>query len=267
MKYTYSELSKEAGIRDALKVLLTGRTPLFHGTSKPIAKQIMSSGLVPGGSPGITQALSPELARLESGLSFLTRSPANARSYAQQQAALETVKSVRGSPTVSKALEGLELVLPKESLDLHLARAIMPFHRGKVLKASVPRSFLQQNQAFGLEAAGPNMGPIRNLLKEHPILEQGVGLPFISDVPVKGGLPPQYIKGSPSYQGITVPELKQHFQSAVADPKALGKDTARALLGVSHRPSTILEGADAAKKSLKPSLGPEDIDLSKSFLT
>lgn len=40
-------IDKTAGLRDAIRVALTGRVPLRHGTSANIGKKIMQDGIVP----------------------------------------------------------------------------------------------------------------------------------------------------------------------------------------------------------------------------
>lgn len=99
-------LQKEAGIRDALQVALTGRVPLRHGTSAARAARILETGLQPGASHGVSQAVDalrdatghavgPGLVQLQEGLAFLTRHPAEAQMYGRQQAALERAPDVR----------------------------------------------------------------------------------------------------------------------------------------------------------------------------
>lgn len=101
-------LQKEAGIRDALQVALTGRVPLRHGTSAARAARILETGLQPGASHGVSQAVDalrdatghavgPGLGQLQEGLAFLTRHPAEAQMYGRQQSALEKAPAVRAS--------------------------------------------------------------------------------------------------------------------------------------------------------------------------
>lgn len=86
-------LTKIAGVRDALRTALTGRVPLRHGTSAGRAAAIRSKGLLPDAAPGVSGAVSQQLADAQQGLAFTTRAPNTAKTYARQQQGLEAFEA------------------------------------------------------------------------------------------------------------------------------------------------------------------------------
>ena len=112
-------VDKEAGLRAGLRTLLTGRVPLYHGTSTSRARGIVSSSLKPQGKPGISKRLSDVLEtsmgkgfhEAEKGTAFTTRSKPLATVYAKQQAGLERLDAIKGR--VGKFVEAAEKYAPK----------------------------------------------------------------------------------------------------------------------------------------------------------
>lgn len=173
-------LEKNAGLRDALSVALTGRVPLRHGTSVARAGEILEKGLVPHAAKGVSEQISG-LTPLQENLTFLTRSPANAKMYGAQQAALEHAPALRekatgqynavmekvrplahwflpDKPGAQKALNQLydvaDRVLPAMP-DLAFARHGMQrglTPAGRVLEARVPRAALRAAETTSPEA-------------------------------------------------------------------------------------------------------------------
>ena len=271
-------LTKEAGLRDALRVALTGRVPLRHGTSASRAGSILEKGLQPGAASGISGALddmqrrtgmlqegTPGLEDLQQGLTFATRDKATAKRYGGQQQALEDVPQIREQMQsgIGK-LQGLaDKYLPNNrgAKDLlgqaarfgeqapagQLAQLMAPHTKGQILDLDVPRSFIRGQETHSPEATrmvGGIQQTWKALGKDLPagIAENAAGLPFMRDAVIKGAVPPQYIKGSPHYQGVGMQELKEHASNVVKDPREYMKDIGRALTGISHRPTKITGG-------------------------
>lgn len=247
-----------AGFRDAMRVALTGRVPLRHGTSPSRAAGILERGLQPGALPGVSAEI-PGLDDVQKGLAFLTRNKGNANNYASQQAGLEQVPRMReeAAQQLHKFRERVaplvERFAPQHSerltaaLDtvggmaqgapaLHVARvAKLP---GQTLEARVPRQLVRAQEAQSPEA-GKVLETLRSADMPEGTARALAGTPFMGDVIMKGGLDPKYIKGSPAYQGVTLPELRDHAKSVFADPGEYVKDIGRAFTGVSHRPGAI----------------------------
>lgn len=261
----FDELEKDAGLREGLKTLLTGRVPLYHGTSVGRARKIVKRGLKPQGASGISKrisnALALDLPEAEKGLAFTTRSKDVANRYALQQAGLERVDAAKGM--VGKFLDKFSKHAPSSTtnylnkankalrteneissmVDTALARQLgrLPGKK-KLVRMDVPRAKLKSVEGIGQELhKNPNLVLQREALKaKHPKAEQLTALPFIHDVPIKGGVGSEYIRGSKDYKRVSLDELKQHFRNVAQDPKEFGKDVLRSTLGVSHRPGTLL---------------------------
>jgi len=93
--FTDTDEEKTATIASKLKTLITGRSPLYHGTSPERAKQIVEEGLRPDLTGGITEVVGEHLQDLNKGLTFFERTgargagKASAMNYAGQQRALD----------------------------------------------------------------------------------------------------------------------------------------------------------------------------------
>ena len=250
------ELEKIAGIREAIVTALTGRVPLFHGTSKSVARKAVTKGLLPQGSKGVSSYI-PGLKKLEKGLSFTTRSPKEAKRYAAQQVGLERAEALsRMLPSglkkeIKKALPSAEMA---QVAKVRAAKGLASLPGGKrVVRASVPRKVLKGVEGNVPEVAGPLLGQMRKGMqiaqyqggakgRAARAAEGIAALPFLSVVTAKGGIPAKYIKG-PKFQGVGRKEIIQHLKDVRADPKEFAKDVGRSLFNISHRPSTILRNA------------------------
>lgn len=218
----FDEIEKIGGIRSGLKTLLTGRVPLFHGTTAERAAQIAEKGLIPHGSPGVTQ-LFPELAAKERNLAFTTLSKGGARMYAGQQAGMDGLKHMHGT-------------------------------LGSIVRADVPRDFLKEHATLGQELPWALEWTRKNRVVSRPKRKlQELKKAFLTsfDVPVQGGIPPKYIRG-PFYSPVTINEIKQHIKNTISDPVGVGKDVLRSTLGVAHRPSTLLKNPSIPSGTTPP---------------
>jgi len=246
------ELTKSAGIRDALHVALTGRVPLRHGTSSSIAKLIKEEGLQPGASKGISELVPDSgLAKAQEGMAFLTRSKPKAKSYAAQQAGIDAKPKV--TQFIDKYMPESVSSAWNDMPEINQARFssyAAPFDRS-VVEARIPREYINKAETMPVEPGRALSAIKRQLPNAHSAMGKAVALPFMSDVVLKGGVPTKYIKGAPDYSKVTLPELKQHFQSIKADPKGYVKDVGRALTGISHRPSKILKGPLRRRNALR----------------
>jgi hypothetical protein len=269
------ELEKIAGLREAARVALTGRVPLYHGTRKALQQGILREGVMPQAAEGVSTMLG--LSEPEKGLAFLTRSLPEAKQYAAQAVGVDRFNKLKTllSPKLKALAERFGVKVPEEvqaslkdpeakkylgGLSLKVSRPLSVLPGGKrVVRANVPRAVVKS-----MEGPVPELihGPVAQQLEElNPILkavpepygkyvrkipslaQHSLAFGFGSTVPIRGGVPAKFIKGSPLYQGVTIPELKQHVRSVVADPKEFVKDVARSLTGFSHTPGTMLAKA------------------------
>ena len=261
----WEELEKIAGVRDALRLVATGKVPLRHGTTKATAKKIKELGLRPQGTSGISELVGIPGER---GTAFTTRSKAKAGNYAMQSEGLRRAKRLREMlPTSVKdriresgLLEGLEEGAAAQGsnisganlLELQAARALASFPGGRVVNARVPWRELRGIETSGTELHAPTALQLRETLRGvSPQLEKLPAMAFASDVPVQGGLSASRIVGSPHYQRSSLQSLREHLRNVRAEPRAFGKEVARAATGFSHRPSTLLNQSPA---SLRPRL-------------
>jgi len=235
--------------------------PLFHGTSAGRAKRILEEGLRPQGSKGISDVMG--LAGPEAGLAFTTLSPSNAANYAMQQVGLErapvlqrllgrlgVVAKKTTLPIPEKLRSGIQNVThsiagmtPSETRPLAPVLGSLPGGK-RVLRMDVPRTSIRE--AVAPELHQPIMRRLRQTLRsKHPLLEQVAATSFMHDVPVAGGVPAAYVRGSPHYQGVSLQELREHGRQILTNPVEVGRDVLRSTLGVSHRPGTLLKQAPA----------------------
>jgi hypothetical protein len=130
-------------------------------------------------------------------------------------------------------------------------RAALPSRNREVLEARVPWNELRRRKGIGAELHGGPMTNQRAILKNlDPRLESIPAMNFMTDVPVRGGLPSKFIKGSPNYQRTSVQSLRDHAREVKKDPKGFGKEVLRALTGVEHRPSTLLRQDPFGRRKL-----------------
>jgi hypothetical protein len=252
----WDEIEKIAGLRDAVRLALTGKVPLRHGTSKAIAKKIRESGLKPQGSKGISDLMKVPG---EAGIAFTTRSPQEAAAYAVQQAGLERGGRLRAAipESLKKRFRETDyykrrkqtlgfMGSPMSAGDLvqkETAGLLGKLPGGKeVVEARVPWQELRKIEAPGSELHAPVVSNIRAVLRGvgGPSAEKVMTIPFLKHVPVQGGLPASRIVGSPDYQRTTLQSLREHAAGVRQDPRGFGKELLRTLTDVSHRPSTLL---------------------------
>lgn len=261
-------VDKEAGLREGLRTLLTGRVPLYHGTSTGRARSIVRQGLKPQGKAGISKRLSDALSstgsgfhEAEKGLAFTTRGKTVAKSYAKQQAGLERVDAVKGR--VGKYVAAAEKHAPKRvqeyikrgrktlsdtpaigfAADRMAANALGSIPgRKRLVRMDIPRTRVKAIEGIGQEIhKNPALLEQRRALRARgPKWEQIPAANFIQDVPIKGGVGREFIRGSKEYKKVGLGELKEHGRQILKHPREVGKDVLRSTLGVSHRPSTLL---------------------------
>ena len=251
----WDELEKIAGVREALRLLLTGKSSVRHGTTKTIAKKILEEGLQPQGTPGVSKLIAVPG---EAGVAFTTRHPNFAKMYAAQARGIElseklrkllpkgVKEKIRKRAVSAKMEEQLRAqgspAKVEDMLQLQAGRLLANVPGGKkVVEARIPWKELHGMETPGRELHSPVMRQQRALLHQaHPDLENVSALPFITDVPVAGGVPARFIKGSPSYQHSTLRSIRQHIREAKKNPKEFGKELIRNYYGISHAPWTLL---------------------------
>ena len=202
------ELVKIAGGRDALRVLLTGRVPVYHGTSASRAKRILQEGIVPNSGGGISDiVLDPSL---NQGLSFSTLNPGMAKTYADQQRGLERGRSLTHFmdsklwQKAEKKIPGLDFIRGFNSVpaaQLQLSRGLGQLPGGKkIVKARIPRRFLAQQEVLNPEAdRGPLVKMLRDRADSMPEnLPKDSVPPFLSNH--YDALNPAYQKARPTMQ-------------------------------------------------------------------
>lgn len=159
-------LTKEAGLREFLRFLGTGRTTAYHGTSEGIAKAIRESkGIIPRKSKGVSDVF------IESGapdptagrrLSFLTRSWPEARNYARQQGFIEATGA---TPPLFGAQAGREIAESGIGELIPQARKLWGGVRGArrgarrgVVEARIPRGAVKRQ-------VNPEAGVLRDKME------------------------------------------------------------------------------------------------------
>ena len=117
----------------------------------------------------------------------------------------------------------------------------------RVLRMDVPRGIVRKMETGNAELRYGPLDGVRDLIADIPYpqvakaLESVTAIPFMRDVPLRGGVPAKYVKKSPHYRGVTRDEVVRHLRSLRTEPREVGKDVLRSLTGVSHRPSTTLK--------------------------
>lgn len=190
----------------------------------------------------MSKAVSHDLNDAQRGMTFMTRSKGTAKNYAKQQAGIEREPGI--SALVKKHMPEKFNKAYNEVPALDRARLIsnLPSRNRQVFEARIPRGQLKS-----METAPVEPGRIRASLNDArfdkvpaPVKDLASAVPFQNNIAIRGGVAPKHIVGNPQYQKTTLPEVKQHFQDAMADPKGLVKDIGRAYTGISHRPSNII---------------------------
>jgi len=119
--------------------LVTGRTTLYHGTTKSNAEKIMAEGLKRNASHGIGDMLDPSVRARN--FTYMTKSKGQARQYAAQSNGIDNYIKNRVSMEGRAAPSKSELIKDyATSLDRvrDQVKGSFGFGGGKVTKASVP---------------------------------------------------------------------------------------------------------------------------------
>lgn len=250
-------LTKEAGIRELMKFLGTGRSTAFHGTSRGSAEAIKAGkGIIPRYRSGIVDVLKKELEydpTKKQRLAFLTRSKPEAKAYAGQQGMIEatgTSPMFLGKGMAERISEEGFGAVPDELKRLWQgAKGAWGAQRHGILKAQYPaRKFAPVRNPEGKLRAGN----IKEFIggddaKVWPgiaekTLQTFAGFPFRKTFGLKApqrgaaAMPSKYIQGTPGYQRVTIPEIKQHFQHAIKNPKETAVEALRNLTGWQNMP-------------------------------
>lgn len=200
------------------KPLLTGRTDLYHGTTKANAEKIRKEGLKPGGR-GISEILEPGL-RAKDNV-YMTRNPTNARTFAAQA---ELLKNHKGHvhDFAADPLRDDKLINGTISGKGEVVNASMPLWRKDISEKMVPnpelrgaKNWREFHKSFG----GPT--------GKSP-LSSWAAYQNLKDKSFKGGIGPEFIKGSPHYKK---PGLREIMQYAKAKPGRFGAGAALAGAG------------------------------------
>lgn len=192
----WAGFEKEAALRhrifNKLKGAMTGKEYLYHGTSKRRYDKILREGIKPNKKSSVTNLVNPDLVQKNKGIVFTSRDPGDARSYAKQQAALETLTKIKslyrkhkGKLPVSlrSRIDRADPAL-KDVLSIHIARGLAPYHRGKVVRAAIPKGEVAkrkvmnpENQSLGAQIYGKQFTDA-----------------FKHDVPLRGTVNKRYLK-------------------------------------------------------------------------
>jgi len=270
-------LIKEAGIREALRFLLTGRATGYHGTSAGLAEKIRAGeGLIPKKSLGITKQIEkltgadPAVGRR---LTFLTRSKPEAARYARGQAFLEATEVPQALwpvQAMDRVIDrGAKEILPLGRERLRALRGQIQAKRKGVLEARYPaREFKAlKNPEIDLVSARARQRleelGFSGAVSRTASRVSGV-LPFAKTYGLRsrGGaaMPSKYIRGSEAYERISLPEIIDHLKHVRAHPRETAHEALQQLSSYSFglprawaKPGLRTE---AARKQVNPILAP-----------
>jgi hypothetical protein len=269
------ELEKIGGFREAGRFLATGRSTVYHGTSRANAKNIRGAGLRAAKKKGGVSDAVPGLEG-EKDLVFTARSKKHARNYAKQQQHLEyadraigavpenikkriadskagrlfseAIEEQGGKPDqAARRMAGVVSMKAQNAVLGRLPkRARKPVDNlisGDVTEAHVPWKKLRRNLGTATE---PQVGPMAQKIEDLPVSGKVkkvgktlLNVQFMHDVPVKKKVTGRYIKGSDKYRKVSVEEVKQHARAAKAQPKEFGYEFLRNLTGIERRPDLM----------------------------
>lgn len=242
---------KEAGIRDFLRFLMTGRSTAYHGTSKATAEAIREGkGLIPRHSRGVID-VGKEMGFDPTGgqqLAFLTRSRPTAKTYATQQGFIEGAgtKPIAFGHRAGERIQAEGVgVVPEELKKFWSGQKGAWGSRNKgIVKARYPaREFKPVKNPESDQLAQHLVDQIlRKNIEDTPrFLQRAVKTmtwyPFRKDLALAAkrrgaaALPSRYITGSSKYQRTTLPEVKEHLRHAVQNPKETAYEALRNLTG------------------------------------
>lgn len=248
--------TKEAGIREFLRFLGTGRSTAYHGTSKGIAEAVRGGeGLVPGKSRGVAQVFREAGVQDPTGgknLSFLTRGKGEARNYARQQGFIEgagTTPPLFGQEAAQEInLLGAGELLPQAKRWWKGYKGARQGAKKGIVEARIPRGAVQRQVnpepaalRDRLEGGLDNLGVsdnVADILARSGPTKALTNYPFrrtfgvAPKAPGAPALPAKHIVGSPAYQGVTAKEVGQHVGESIRNPRETILEAMRNLSGV-----------------------------------
>jgi hypothetical protein len=262
-------LEKEAGIREAIRFLGTGRSTARHGTSGTIAKSIRREGVVPRKSKGIVDVFDdlglPDPTQGKDLAFFSRGGKKNVIPYARQQGFIE---ETGGSPLTwgMEVGEGLrdimdsglsmatvrEKVIPlvkdKGGTFIRGARAGNKASKEGLLEMRYPARKFKPQTNPEMDVVRKKFDDLASYLPDElpPVsksLVRGLGnvqanLAFrdtfglASKYPGAAAMPAKYIRGSKAYQPVTLPEVREHLRHSVKEPGDTAREALRNLTGL-----------------------------------
>jgi len=235
----FNDMLKEAGLRSLAKYLLTGRSTLFHGTSGARAKSILQQGLKPNAKPGISERIKNVVGVDPRGKTpgvFATRNKGNAAGYSMQQELLD-----RGVPSGAEAAMQFQDAMQMgdfarggKNYVKHIARQLRhtpsAILNRRTLKASVPAHKIRMEGNPEI-----NINPLAQSDIEKAVTRMNKRPLYFSDAKLPA-IPPQYIKGSPSYKHVSMREMRDHFKRMRKQPGTSAKEALRNLFDAQGSP-------------------------------
>lgn len=247
-------IQKEAGIREFLKFLTTGRSTAFHGTSRAAAKSIREGkGVIPRHRRGIDAHIEEYTGHDPTGkrrLAFFTRSRPQAKFHAGRQGFLEgagTTRGYLGVETLADVAMRGAVELPEQlKLFWKGTKGSWGGRRKGVVKVQYPaREFKiirnpesERLAKYYVERAGGEMKNLPEFFQKTitSLMRPPFRRTFALGSTRKGraAMPSRYIVGSPKYQRVSLPEIREHLRYAVQNPKTTVSEALRNLTGWQH---------------------------------
>jgi hypothetical protein len=229
-------LSKEAGLKELMRFITTGRVTAYHGTVPGAAAAIREAGLIPSARPGVVAHKIKKLQGDPTGgqtLSFLTRQTNKAKGYAKQQAYLEATG--KRPQEILQDLKGPGTFV-NTARDLWRGwRAGRIATRKGIVEARIPLQELKPIRNPELDTLSEKL--LAQTPYPEPVTKTISGLVFgdsFALAPRAGtnvALAPTRIVGSPSYSRVTLPEIKEHVIRSVKNPKDTLMEALRSATG------------------------------------
>jgi hypothetical protein len=209
----------------ALKKNLTGRETFYHGTDPQNVPAIKQEGIRPSAKPGsstILETINPEAGIKSKDLAFITTNKADARSYAIKQQDINNI--IKKQKQFGLDLNPMDIMNVNSVFheDLSKRNPKNPFNNSGIIKAEMP-TWKKEISDLLLQNPETEKGFVPGLgtKKEFDTLNQAKG--------IKGGLSPEFIKGSPKYKGLGLSELGQYIK---AKPGSFTKGLGLGALGL-----------------------------------
>lgn len=205
-----------AGAIDASVSRITGRETFYHGTNKANAAKILKDGIKRNVGGGIGDGI---LDKVQSARNhtYVTPNPMQARMYAQQSEALEVFR--KRHPKLSPQEVTKKFI---RSIERSAAAKV---NGGEVLKLSLPT---WKKEISSMRVPNPELYGAKNYKELLPKLQKmsnPIQAAQINNLTArvwwntyntptfKGDIGPQYIKGSKSYQKLTLKEMGQYIKA------------------------------------------------------